>query len=58
LGEEQPVRVLRDGHIQEIPRRDVVVGDVVIIETGDEVPADGTLFDAVGMQVDESSLTG
>ena len=58
LGEEQPVRVLRDGHIQEIPRRDVVVGDVVIVETGDEVPADGTLFDAVGMQVDESSLTG
>ncbi len=58
LGEEQPVRVLRDGHIQEIPRRDVVVGDVVIVETGDEVPADGTLFDAVGIQVDESSLTG
>ena len=58
LGEEQPVRVLRDGHIQEIPRRDVVVGDVVVVETGDEVPADGTLFDAVDMQVDESSLTG
>lgn len=58
LGEEQPVKVLREGRIQEIPRRDVVVGDVVIIETGDEVPADGTLFDAVGLQVDESSLTG
>ena len=58
LGEEQPVRVLRDGRIQEIPRREVVVGDVVIVETGDEVPADGTLIDAVGLQVDESSLTG
>ena len=58
LGEEQPVRVLRDGRIQEIPLREVVVGDVVIVETGDEVPADGTLIDAVGLQVDESSLTG
>ena len=42
----------------EIPRRDVVVGDVVIVETGDEVPADGRLFEATGLQVDESSLTG
>ena len=58
MSDEQPVRVLRDGRIQEIPHRDVVVGDVVIVETGDEVPADGTLFDAVGLQVDESSLTG
>ena len=58
MGEEQPVRVLRDGRIQEIARREVVVGDVVIVETGDEVPADGTLVDSVGLQVDESSLTG
>lgn len=58
LDEEQPVKVLRDGMIQQIPRHDVVVGDVVIVETGDEVPADGTLFEAVDMQVDESSLTG
>ena len=42
----------------EIPRREVVVGDVVIVETGDEVPADGQLFDATDLQVDESSLTG
>ena len=42
----------------EIPRREVVVGDVVIVETGDEVPADGRLFEATGLQVDESSLTG
>ena len=42
----------------QIPRREVVVGDVVIVETGDEVPADGRLFEATGLQVDESSLTG
>jgi Ca2+-transporting ATPase len=58
LGEEQPVKVLRDGQVVEIPRRDVVVGDVVIVETGDEVPADGQLFEATDLQVDESSLTG
>ena len=58
LGEEQSVKVLRDGRIQEIPRREVVVGDVVMVETGDEVPADGQLFEATDLQVDESSLTG
>ena len=58
LGEEQPVKVLREGKIVEIPRREVVVGDVVIVETGDEVPADGHLFEAIDLQVDESSLTG
>ena len=58
LDEEQPVKVLRDGVIQQVARHDVVVGDVVIIETGDEIPADGRLFEAVDLQVDESSLTG
>lgn len=58
LGEEQPVKVVREGTIIEIPRREVVVGDVVIVETGDEVPADGRLFEATDLQVDESSLTG
>ena len=58
LGEEQPVKVLREGKIIEIPRREVVVGDVVIVETGDEVPADGHLFESTDLQVDESSLTG
>ena len=58
MGEEQNVKVLRDGKIVEIPRREVVVGDVVIVETGDEVPADGELFEATDLQVDESSLTG
>ena len=58
LGEEQLVKVLREGRVQEIPRREVVVGDVVIVETGDEVPADGRLFESNDLQVDESSLTG
>ena len=65
LGEEQPVKVRRrqsdgdsEGQVIEVARRDVVVGDVVIIETGDEIPADGLLLEAVNLQVDESSLTG
>ena len=58
LGEEQRVKVVREGRIIEIPRREVVVGDTVIVETGDEVPADGKLFEATDLQVDESSLTG
>lgn len=58
IGEEQSVKVLREGRVMEIPRREVVVGDVVIVETGDEVPADGELFEATDLQVDESSLTG
>ena len=58
LGEEQPVKVVREGKVMEIPRCEVVVGDVVIVETGDEVPADGHLFESTDLQVDESSLTG
>ena len=58
MGEEQLVKVLREGQVQEIARREVVVGDEVIVETGDEVPADGKLIEATDLQVDESSLTG
>ena len=58
IGEEQPVKVWREGHIIEIPRREVVVGDIVVVETGDEVPADGRLLESIDLQVDESSLTG
>ncbi len=58
LGEEQPVKVVREGRVIEIARREVVVGDVVIVETGDEIPADGRLFESIDLQVDESSLTG
>ena len=58
LGEEQPVKVRRNGNIIEIPRRQVVVGDIVLIEVGDEIPADGTLISATDLQINESSLTG
>lgn len=58
IGEEQPVKAVREGTVCEIARRDVVVGDVIIIETGDEVPADGILFEATDLQMDESALTG
>ena len=58
VGEETPVTVIRNGKVHEIPRKDVVVGDVVILNTGEEVPADGTLVEAVSLQVNESSLTG
>ena len=58
VGEETPVMVIRNGKVHEIPRKDVVVGDIVILNTGDEIPADGTLLEAVSLQVNESSLTG
>lgn len=58
MDEEQPVKVLRDSTEQLVARQDVVVGDVVIVETGDEIPADGILFASTDLQVDESSLTG
>lgn len=52
------VKVMRGGRVTEIPRRDVVVGDIVILDTGDEAPADGRLVDSLGLAVNESSLTG
>lgn len=58
VNEETPVKVMRGGQVQVIPRRDVVVGDVVLLETGDEIPADGDLIEAVSLQVNESNLTG
>ena len=58
LGEEQPVKVRRQGKVMEIPRHDVVVGDVVLIEVGDEVPADGKLIVTTDLQINESALTG
>ena len=58
LSEEQPVKVRRNGKVMEIPRHDVVVGDVVLIEVGDEVPADGELIVCNDLQMNESTLTG
>lgn len=58
VNEETLVKVLREGKVQEIPRKDVVVGDIVILETGEEIPADGELIEAISLQVNESNLTG
>lgn len=58
VNEETLVKVIRNGHIQEIPRKDVVVGDIVVLETGEEIPADGELLEAISLQVNESNLTG
>lgn len=56
--DEQMVTVYRDGLIQRVERKDIVVGDTVVLGTGDEIPADGTLKEAIAMRVDESDLTG
>lgn len=52
------VKVIRDGNISQVPRKDVVVGDIVVLETGEEVPADGVLLEAISLQINESTLTG
>ena len=58
VNEETLVKVIRNGHVQEIPRKDVVVDDIIILETGEEIPADGQLLEAISLQVNESNLTG
>ncbi len=52
------VKVVRDGHVTQVPRCDIVVGDIVILETGEKVPADGTILESFSLRVDESSFTG
>lgn len=58
VNDEEPVTVIRNGNAIQIPRKDVVVGDIIILNTGEEVPADGELLEAVSLNIDESSLTG
>lgn len=58
VNDDEPVQVIRDGNTIQIPKRDVVVGDIVLITTGEEIPADGRLLESSSLQVDESSLTG
>lgn len=58
VNDEETVKVIREGNVTLVERRDIVVGDVVIIETGDEIPADGELLESFAMQVNESDLTG
>ena len=58
VNDDVPVTVERDGHVQQVGRKDVVVGDIVILNTGDEVPADGLLLESTSLQINESTLTG
>ena len=58
VNDDEPVKVIRNGNAIEVPKKDIVVGDVVILNTGDEIPADGVLLEATMLSVDESSLTG
>ncbi len=58
VNDEVMVTVERDGKVQQVSRKDVVVGDIVLLNTGDEVPADGTLLECTSLQVNESTLTG
>lgn len=58
VNDDTPVKAMRDGGMTQIPRRDVVVGDLVFVENGETVPADGVLVEAVSLRVDESTLTG
>lgn len=58
VNDDEPVQVIRDGNVIAIPRKDVVVGDIVILNTGEEIPADGELLEATTLSVDESTLTG
>ena len=58
VNDDEPVQVVRNGNPTQVPRRDIVVGDIVVLNTGDEIPADGNLVEAVNLSVDESTLTG
>lgn len=58
LGDEAMVRVRRDGQVVEISKKDVVVGDIVLLESGEEVPADGELLESISLMINESTLTG
>ena len=58
VNDDEPVEVIRDSNTTLIPRREVVVGDIVVINTGEEIPADGELMESTLLNVDESTLTG
>ncbi|MCR5076526.1 MAG: calcium-translocating P-type ATPase, PMCA-type [Prevotella sp.] len=58
VDDDEPVEVIRNGNTTKIPKREVVVGDIVLLNTGSDIPADGELLEAISLHVDESSLTG
>ncbi len=58
VNDDEPVKVVRNGQFTQVPRKDIVVGDIVVLTTGEEVPADGELLQATSLSIDESTLTG
>ena len=58
VNDDEPVTVIRNGNTTQVPRKDIVVGDIVVLNTGEEVPADGELLQATSLNIDESTLTG
>lgn len=58
VNDDEPVEVIRNGNTTQIPRKEIVVGDIVILNTGEEVPADSELLEATSLHMDESTLTG
>ncbi len=58
VNDEEPVQVIRESEFRMIPKREVVVGDIIVLETGQEIPADAVLIEVVALSVDESTLTG
>ncbi len=58
VNDEVPVKVIRDGNITTVPKKDLVVGDIVLVELGEEIPADGQILEAVSFHVNEACLTG
>lgn len=58
VNDDEPVQVIRNGNAVQITRKEVVTGDIVILNTGEEIPADGELLEAVSLNIDESTLTG
>lgn len=58
VNEDTPVKVIRNSNVCEVQKKDIVAGDIILLSTGEEIPADGELMQAVSLQVDESCLTG
>lgn len=58
VNDDEAVQVIRDGNPTQVPKKDVVVGDILILNTGEEIPADARLLEATQLSVDESTLTG
>lgn len=58
VDDDEPVEVIRNNNTTKVPKKDIVVGDIVLLNTGADIPADGTLLEAITLNIDESSLTG